>query len=102
MNFKFVPLDFDYRDINGKEVIRIFGRTEDGKKCIILDNLKAYFFVLPKDGVDLKELSDKISCIELRNAGRTAKVSEVSIENKRFMGKDIKALRVFVENHKDI
>ncbi len=102
MDIKFTPLDFDYIEINGKEIIRIFGRTKDGKRCVILDNFKAYFWILPEEKADLKKFSEKISKIELKNSGRVSKVLNVEIKNKKFMEKDVKALQVFVDDHRDI
>ena len=80
MNVKFIPLDFDYLEMNGKEVIRIFGRTMEGKRCVILDNLKAYFWVLPRENADLDKLSEKISEISVKSSGRISKVSDVLIK----------------------
>ena len=102
MKVKFIPLDFDYLDINEKEVIRIFGRTKEGKRCVILDSINPYFWVLPKEHADLKKFSEKIYEIDVKNYGRKARVLDVLIKDKKFMGKNIRAVQVFVENHKDI
>jgi len=102
MQLNFIPIDFDYVDVNDKSVIRIFGRTADGKRCCVIDNCEPYFWLLPKAGVDLQEYAKKVSKVELEHAGRHAIVTRVEIKDKKFLGKDVKALQVFVQNPKDI
>ena len=55
MKIEFIPLDYDHVDVNNKAIIRIFGRTADGKRCCILDSCDAFFWLLPKKGVNLEK-----------------------------------------------
>jgi len=51
MKITFQLLDSDYILLNNKPVIRLFGRTEDGKSITVFyDKFSPYFYVLPKEG----------------------------------------------------
>ena len=102
MKIEFIPLDYDHVDVNSKAIIRIFGRTADGKRCCILDSCDAFFWLLPKKGVDLEKYASKVEKIKVEHAGRTASVKDVKILEKNYLCKKIKALKVFVNNPKDI
>lgn len=105
MKVKFIPLDYDYVDIDGKAIVRVFGRTSEGKRCCILDSCEAFFWVLPKQDTGKKEienLSKKIKEIKADNAGRKVFVERVEICDKNFLGKPVKALKVVASNPKDI
>ena len=102
MKLQFIPLDFDYIDVDDSSIIRIFGRTAEGKRCCIIDTTAAYFWLLPKSGIDLEKYAEKVQAIKLEHAGRIAKVTDVRIKEKNFMGSSVKAMQVFVENPKDI
>lgn len=105
INVKFVPLDYDYvdrKDGSDKAIVRIFGRTENGKRICVIDSTEAYFYIIPKSDVDLKKFSEKIEKISLAHANRTARVTDVKIVKKKFMGNDVEALQVFVNNPKDL
>ena len=106
MKVKFIPLDFDYIDkrIEGedKAVIRIFGKTDDGKRICVIDTADPYFWVLPKHNVDIKKFSEKLSKISMQHAGRHARVIGTKIAKKSFMGAEREVIQVFVNNPKDI
>jgi len=98
----FIPLDYDYIDIDDSAVIRIWGRTKEGKRICILDETEAYFWLIPKEKADLEKYAEKVKKIKLQHAGRTAEVLDVKTKEKHFLGERIKALKVFVNNPKDI
>ncbi len=51
MEIKFQLLDCDYIQLNNSPVIRLFGKTKDGKTiCAFHENYKPYFYILPKEG----------------------------------------------------
>jgi len=53
MKLIFQLLSSDYVLLNNKSVIRLFGRTVDGKSvCVFYDKFMPYFYVLPKEGKD--------------------------------------------------
>jgi len=102
MKLIFIPLDYDYVDVDDKCFVRIWGRTSEGKRCCVVDTCDAYFWLLAREGVNLEEYAEKVKAIKLEHAGRLARVVDVKIKEKKFMGKDVKALQVFVSNPKDI
>ena len=62
MKTTFQLLDSDYVILNNKPIIRLFGRTDEGKSiCVFYDKFLPYFYVLPKEGgeEDLKNFIEK-------------------------------------------
>lgn len=102
MRTEFIPVDIDYIDVNDKNVIRMFGRTKEGKRCCVIDKCDDYFWVFPRKNTNFEDFAEKIKAVELSHAGRFAKVVDVKIKDKNYMGKNVRALQVFVSNHKDI
>jgi len=102
MKTKFIPLDYDSVDYKGGDLVRVWGRTSDGKRICVIDTTPAYFWAIPHEDVDLNRYMKKISEINMDNAGRVARVTDVQLKDKKFMGKDVKAIQIFVSNHKDI
>jgi DNA polymerase elongation subunit (family B) len=98
----FITVDYDYMDTDDSAVIRIWGRTKEGKRICVIDSTDVYFWLIPKDKVNLEKYAEKVKKISLNHAGRTAKVLDVKIKEKSFLGEPIKALQVFVNNPKDI
>jgi len=98
----FIPLDYDYIDINDSAVIRIWGKTKDGRRICVIDETDAYFWLIPKAKTDLKKYAEKVKKIQLKHAGRLARVLDAKIKEKNFLGEKIEALQVFVSNPKDI
>ena len=102
MQIEFIPIDFDSVDIEGKSMVRMFGRTKEGKSCCVIDTCEPYFWLIPKKKVDIGKYIEKIKKIKMLHAGRYAEVVDVQIKAKKHMGKEVKALQVFVNNPKDI
>jgi len=103
MKFEFIPLDFDYFDFEGRNYIKLIGRTRKGEKVCVVDSYEPNFWIVLKKGCESKaeEVSEKIKKVEVKKAGRTSRVVRVEIYNKNFLGKKVRAIRVFVTNHKD-
>ncbi|HLC96046.1 MAG TPA: DNA-directed DNA polymerase [Candidatus Nanoarchaeia archaeon] len=97
---QFFPIDVTYRVNNGKAVIYIAGRTIDGKQVIITDDsFEPYFYIIAKNS-EVKEKLLKIK-VEIRE-GETASVIRVEEAEKNFMGKEVKAWKVFTSLPRDI
>lgn len=103
MEFEFVPVDYDYFDFESKNYIRLIGRTEKGKKVCVIDSYEPNFWVILKKGYEdkAKEIVKKIEKLEVEKASRVTKILKMEICDKKFLGKKVKAIRVFVTNHKD-
>ncbi|MEM2956359.1 MAG: DNA-directed DNA polymerase [Candidatus Pacearchaeota archaeon] len=98
----FITLDYDYTDIDDSSVIRLWGRTKEGKRICVIDKTDSYFWLIPKQKVNLEKYAEKVKKIQLKHAGRTARVLDVKIREKNFLDEKIKALQVIVSNPKDI
>ena len=97
---QFFPIDFNYEVDGGKPVVKIYGRTKEGSRiCVLDDSFSPYFWVIPKKGAELNEKIEKIS-IQLE--GSTASVTKTESVDRKFLEKDVKAIKVFTGIPKDI
>ncbi|MFA5953110.1 MAG: DNA-directed DNA polymerase [Candidatus Pacearchaeota archaeon] len=104
METKFIPIDYNYFDFQGENYVRIIGRNEHGQKICILDKFESHFWAILKDKISdkkIKEIIEKIKKIEIESQIRNTKVEKVELHNKNFLGKKVKALKIFVTNYKD-
>ena len=65
MQAKFCLIDIDYKDIDDKTVILLFGKTTDGKNVVVIDeSYEPYFYVLPdnleKAKKEITEVLEKV------------------------------------------
>ncbi len=105
MKTSFIPIDYDYFDFKGRNYAKIVGRDEKGKKVCIIDECDVYFWAILRDGLSeqkTKKLIEKISKIRLDLKGRKTKVEKIELLNKNFMGKSVKALKIYATNYKDL
>src|SRR3989338_11288125 len=90
---QFFPLDAAYKVVDGKAVISLYGRAADGRQVCVLDaNFEPYFYVIPKDGVNLSEKLERIKM----ETEEPAFVTRAETTTKKFLGRDVVALKVFV------
>jgi DNA polymerase I len=65
-------IDVDYMNVDGKPVVRIFGRCDDGKTaCVFVKGYNPYFYILPMSGEEEalksfleKKFNDQVQNIE--------------------------------------
>jgi len=105
MKIEFIPVDYDYFDFQGKNHAKVIGRDNKGKRVCIIDSCPVYLWAilkdkLPKNKID--KLIEKIKKIKLNVKGRQTKVEKVELHNKNFLGKNVKALKIFATNYKDL
>ncbi len=103
-SFKFIPIDYDYFDFNGENYAKIIGRDGKGKRVCVIDKCDVYFWAILKDSVNekkSKEICEKIEKIKIESKGRESRVLKTELHNKKFLGKDVQAIKVFVSNFKD-
>src|SRR3989344_6038694 len=98
MKTEFIPIDYDYFDFNGRNYALIIGRNDKGKSIVLIDSCPIYFWAILKS--DLKQgkinkLVEKIKKIKLDVKGRNTKVEKVEVHDKKFLGKDVRALKIF-------
>lgn len=105
MKIKFTPIDYDYFDWRGRNYARIIGRTEDGKRACVIDNCPVYLWaIISKETTKskLEKLKSKIEKIQLDIKGRKTRVERVEVKEKKFLGKKVKALKIYATNYKDL
>jgi DNA polymerase elongation subunit (family B) len=99
--FEFVPVDYDYFDFGGENYVRMIGRDEKGRKVCVVDSYEANFYLILRDGYDADVVIEKIKDVEVRKGGRISKILRTEVLSKYFLGKKVKAIRVWISNHKD-
>jgi DNA polymerase I/DNA polymerase-2 len=105
MKTDFIPIDYDYFDFNGKNYAKIIGRNKKGKRICIIDSCDVYLWAILKQNLKKEKINSlikKIKKIKLNIKGRKTKVEKTELHNKNFLGKKIKALKIFVTNYKDL
>jgi len=103
-SINFIPIDYDYFDYQGKNYAKITGRLENNKKACIIDSFEPYFWAILKPKISdskIKQIQEKIEKIKIENAGRQSKVIKTELHNKNFLGKQVKAIKIFITNYKD-
>jgi hypothetical protein len=83
MKIKFIPVDYDYFDFQGRNYIKIIGRDESGKRICVIDSCEIYFWAILKEKINNKEIKtiqEKIEKIQLDTKGRKTKVSQQIIK----------------------
>ncbi|MBI2044544.1 hypothetical protein HYT23_00645 [Candidatus Pacearchaeota archaeon] len=105
MQTDFTPIDYDYFDFNGRNYARIIGRNSNRKRICVIDTCDVYLLAILKHGANeeaIKKLIDKIKKIKIEDKGRKTKVEKVELHSKNFLGKPVKALKIFATNYKDL
>ena len=105
MKTDFIPIDYDYFDFEGRNYAKIIGRNSKGKKICIIDSCPVYFWAILKKGISKKKINgliEKTKKIKLNVKGRRTRVESVELCEKKFLDKDVKALKIFVTNYKDM
>lgn len=100
-NLEFIPIDYDYFDFEGKNFVKMIGRDSKGKRVCVVDFYEANFYLILKKGADAKKIVSKVCELEVEKGGRKSRVLNTEILKKKFLGRDVEAIRVFVSNHKD-
>ena len=101
----FIPIDYDYFDFQGRNYAKLIGRDEKGKRICIIDTCNVYLWAILQDNLSeksIKKLIEEISEIKLESKGRETRVEKVEIHEKNFLGKKVKALKIFATNYKDL
>lgn len=105
METEFIPIDYDSFDFEGKNYARVVGRDEKGKRVCIIDTCENYLWAVLKEGIPekkIKEIISKIEKIEIDSRERKTKVDKVEVHDKNFLGRQVKALKIFATNYKDL
>jgi len=105
MKTDFIPIDYDYFDFKGRNHAKIIGRNSKGKRICVIDSCPVYFWAILKQGLKenkINSLIKKIEKIKVIEKGRQTKVEKVELCDKNFLGKKVRALKIFATNYKDL
>ncbi len=105
METDFIPTDYDYFDFEGRNYAKIIGRNSQGRRICVIDTCPVYFWAVLKQGLKqekINKLIEKIKKIKLDIKGRRTQVEAVELVEKNFLGKPVKALKIFATNYKDL
>jgi len=105
MKTDFIPIDYDYFDFQGENYVKITGRNSSGKRVCVIDSCPVYFWAILKDDLNekkIKKITEEIKKIKINTADRTTKIENIEIHNKNFLGRNVKALKIFATNYKDL
>lgn len=99
---KICILDVDYILEGETPVLRIWGKSREGKSVVVLDrSFEPYFYVEPREDMsldDLKALSERIGNLEFEGNRPT----RVELEEKRYLGITRKVFSVGVQKPTDV
>ncbi|MEK6919351.1 MAG: DNA-directed DNA polymerase [Nanoarchaeota archaeon] len=104
MDFVFVPVDYQSFDYMDENYVKIYGRNNDGKRVCVIDKVNPYFWAIIKDKTSDKELKKLVASVEkikVSNTNRTSRVLKTEVHDKKFLGRDVKSLKIFITNYKD-
>ena len=104
MEIEFIPVDYDYFDFQGRNYVEVIGRTGDGKRAVIIDSFEPYFWAILKPGISEKkteEIMRRIMVIKVEAVNRITRVLKTELHDKKFLGKDVQAIKVVISNYKD-
>lgn len=102
MELDFIPLDYDYLDLEGKNYIRIFGKTKQGKRICIVDSIQSHFWVILPNITDKEKLISRIKNEEIDYLDRKISALSIAHQKKQFMLKEVDALKISLKSNKDI
>ena len=105
MKTDFIPIDYDFFDFQGKNYAKIIGRNSQGQRVCIIDSCPIYLWAILKNNLKqgkINKLIKKLEKIKLVSKGRNTKVESVELHEKNFLGKKVKALKIFATNYKDL
>ncbi|MCS7134390.1 MAG: hypothetical protein NZ889_00825, partial [Candidatus Pacearchaeota archaeon] len=98
MELEFVPLWYDFFESERDTYVRITGRDAKGRRVCIIDRFEPYFFVILKKEAEPQKIQKEIE----RISTETTKVTRTEIQKKNFLGKEVIAIKVFLDNFKNI
>jgi len=104
MKLQFIPLDYEPFDYNGRNYIKVVGRNEKGKKICIIDSCDVYFWAILKEDAPekrIKKIMEEINNIKIKKDSRESKVLKTELHDKNYLGKPVKAIKIFITNYKD-
>ena len=88
---KFIPIDYDYFDYEGRNYAKIVGRSDDGKRVCLIDSCDVYFWAIVNEGVSEKKIDQirkRIDKIVVNGKVRQSRVLKTEVHDKSYLGKE--------------
>lgn len=101
-SIEFVPVDYDYFDFGGQNYVKMVGRDGNGKRVLVVDSYEANFYLILKEGCDEEKVIERVMEASVEKSGRKSRALKTEVLEKKFLGKDVRAVRVWISNHKDL
>tara|TARA_Y100000310_G_scaffold334089_1_gene412991 strand:+ start:5049 stop:7523 length:2475 start_codon:yes stop_codon:yes gene_type:complete len=104
IDFYLTNIDYiDEFDGNHRGIVRLWGRTKKGENICVTDStFSSYFWAIIEKKELVKKLKDRILATKIQETKRVAHVRAVSLEKKKHLGEEVYALKIEVNNPKDI
>ncbi len=105
MKYDFIPVDYSYFDYDGKNYIKIIGRTKHKTQICLIDDYSPNFWLILKENSQKEEIDkliEKIKKITIEKNIRNTEITDIQIHTKKFLEKEVKAIQIFATNHKDL
>src|SRR5438552_2885645 len=93
MKQTFWLLDLNHETYEGKSSIWLWGITHEGKRVLVIDNYRAYFYLLPRKKEDPEELRKKL---EAEKPHPT--IENATIEKKKLLADERVVLKAFCKD----
>src|SRR5439155_11577398 len=93
MKQTFWLLDLNHETYEGKSSIWLWGITHEGKRVLVIDNYRAYFYLLPRKKEDPEELRKKL---EAEKPHPT--IENATIEKKKLLADERVILKFFCKD----
>lgn len=90
MRVSFCLLDLDYKEIDGKTAVILYGKTKDGRSVVVIDySYRPYFYVLP---LNVEKAKREVETLLKK---QNFKIEKIETEKKKFFGVEKKFLKIF-------
>ncbi|VVB79835.1 DNA polymerase [uncultured archaeon] len=105
MKIDFIPIDYDHFEFNKRDIIKVIGRTDKGKRLCLFDEIDSFFWVLLDKKLSkekIKSAIKKIEKVRIKEEGKDIKAIKIIPVEKNFLGKPVTALKIFTKNNAEM
>ncbi len=102
MEIEFWLLGIEGERIGDRDVVKLIGKTSDGKRIVIYDkSYYDYFYVRPKGAVDIEKFAEKIKKMKIERENRIIAPVNVEILEMPLLRKKEKVVKVTIKASAD-
>jgi DNA polymerase, archaea type len=101
MNLQFYPYDFDYKIINGKVLVYLYSKLDDGSKVCVVQEYQPFFYATLKN-INKVEFQKKIQTLSIPTTTTPAKVVSFEEVEKELLGRNQHVMKIFVNYPKAV